>query len=362
MNNFQFIKVCSESPYERGVQYGSQAKSKIIDGVVKYKKLFLETTGKSWEHLQGYIESYSKFIEKNAPDLLTEASGIANGAGVHLNEIMLLNCRYEITKFSSNAASTHECTTGALLSDTTRNNNIFMIKNWDYKPGIVENIVVIHIDECNGTQILGVAEAGQLIRDGINNHGVGIVNNNLKSIYDTELPGMPSTFLRRSILSCNSYDNALKKSISTKRTVSVNMMLVSDEDKAVDIEAYPEGCDFVKPINGIITHANHFTINPEINAKKSDDFMRDTRLRYLLGKKYKYIELETIKTALQDHEFYPLSLCGHDEPVHEDPMKGRTTVASMIFDLTEKKLYVSKGCPCTNAYNEYSLFQSDCDV
>ncbi|AWV25831.1 acyl-CoA--6-aminopenicillanic acid acyltransferase [Citrobacter youngae] len=355
MSDFQFIKICSISPYERGVQYGEQAKDKIIDGVGKYKKLFLETTGKSWGQLQQYINTYCEFIAKQTPELLEEASGVASGAGVDLNDIMLLNCRYEITKFSSNVASTHECTTGALLSESTENNNIFMIKNWDYKPGIVDNIVIIHIDECNGTQILGVAEAGQLIRDGINNHGVGLVNNNLKSIYDTEMPGIPSTFLRRRILSCVSYDDALIKVTSTKRTVSVNMLLVSDGDEAVDIEAYPDGCDYVKPINGIVTHANHFTVNPEINAKKSDDFMRDTRLRYLLGKNYKNIGFENIKEALSDHEFYPFSLCGHDDPKHKDPMKGRTTVASMIFNLTDKKLYVSKGCPCTNSYNEYSL-------
>ena len=355
MSKIQYIKIKSNDPKTRGIQYGEQAEEKIVRGIKNYEKLFKETMSLSWEDIINNSKYYIEYLEKEMPEYLDEAKGIAHGANVSLEEIILLNCRYELTKFSSSNSSTHECTTGAILSEASKDNDIFMIKNWDYKPGIVDNIVVLHIDNGDGTSILGTAEAGQLIRDGINNHGVGLANNNLKSKFDTPDIAIPSTFLRRKVLDAKSYDEALDIITTADRKVSINMMVVSSEDKAIDVEATPNQNDFVKPINGILTHANHFVINPDISAKYSSDFMRDTRLRYLLGKFYKNIDQFIIEEALKDHEFFPYSLCGHDSPKQENPMLGRMTVASMIFNLSKESLSVCIGNPCEGTFETFYL-------
>ena len=44
--------------------------------------------------------------------------------------------------------------------------------------------MIIHITQPDGTRIMGLTEAGQVIRGGMNSHGLGSVSNHLQSIYD----------------------------------------------------------------------------------------------------------------------------------------------------------------------------------
>ena len=111
MRSFQLIKVNKATPYERGIQYGEQAKEKIQAGIEDYMEFFAQTDNMSWAEIRESAISYIPLIKKVMPEIFLEAKGIAVGAGVDLDDIMVLNCRYEITKFNSN----NECTTCVVL-------------------------------------------------------------------------------------------------------------------------------------------------------------------------------------------------------------------------------------------------------
>ena len=87
--------------------------------------------------------------------------------------------------------------------------------------------MIVHIDEMNGMRIMGLAEAGQVIRNGFNTYGIGLCANNLQSIYDSRGVGIPVTILRRKVLSCKTYDEAKELLKNAKRSVSCNFMLAS---------------------------------------------------------------------------------------------------------------------------------------
>ncbi len=90
-----------------------------------------------------------------------------------MDELMVLNCRYEISKFPKPA----ECTTAVVLPEASAHGGTYLIKNWDYKQAVMDNIVILHIEQKDGTRILGLAEAGQMLREGFNSHGIGLCNN-----------------------------------------------------------------------------------------------------------------------------------------------------------------------------------------
>ena len=73
--------------------------------------------------------AYLPDIKQMMPEVLEEAYGIADGAGVSIEDLMVLNCRYEITKFPK----TPECTTAAILPEATASHTTYLVKNWDYK-------------------------------------------------------------------------------------------------------------------------------------------------------------------------------------------------------------------------------------
>lgn len=349
MKNFQLVKIKADTPYERGLQYGKQAKGEIINGIEGYRELFAQTSTKSWEEIQEYADAYIPLIEESMPETLMEAKGIADGAGVSFREIMVLNCRYEITKFPI----MKECTTCAIMPEASAGGKTILVKNWDYRTGIIDNIVILHIEDENGMRIIGVAEAGQLIREGFNSYGVGLFNNSLQSIYDNEKAGIPVTFLRRRVLSCRSFEEAKDILLKSKRNVSNNMLLASKNGKAIDIEAYPGGSNLIEPINGIVTHANHFTLNPELNALEGSP--RGDRLRELLMEKHGDITVDYIKKCMCDHENYPKAICRHPSDVSIPLSRRGITVASLIIDFNEAVIHICAGPPCEGEYIEYKL-------
>ncbi len=349
MKAFQLIKVKAKTPYERGLQYGEQAKDKINNGIEGYKELFAQTSNKSWEQIKDYANSYIPLIEESMPDILLEARGIAAGAKVDISEIMVLNCRYEITKFPS----MKECTTCAVLPEAAEGGKTLLVKNWDYRAGIIDNIVILHIEDDDGGRIIGVGEAGQLIREGFNSYGIGLFNNSLQSIYDNEKVGIPVTFIRRKVLSCKTFEEAKDILLTAKRNVSNNMLLASKDGRAVDIEACPNGADIINPVKGIVTHANHFVTNSKLNAL--EDSPRGDRLRELLMEKHGSITVEYIKRCMSDHENYPKAICRHPSNVSLPLPRRDITVASLIVDFNESVIHICSGPPCEGEYITYQL-------
>ncbi|HQA47651.1 MAG TPA: C45 family autoproteolytic acyltransferase/hydrolase [Bacillota bacterium] len=349
MRTFQLVEVNAATPFERGLQYGRQAKEKIRAGIEDYKLLFAQTSDKNWNQIKEYAVSYIQLIERTMPEILEEAKGIASGAEVDMAEIMVLNCRYEITKFPKD----DECTTCAVLPEASHENKTYLVKNWDLRAGIIDNIVIVHIEEPDGTRIIGLTEAGQLIREGFNSHGVGLCNNSLKSIYDSKGLGIPVTFLRRKVLTSRTIDEAKGLLLNAQRSVSNNMLLVSKEGRAVDIEAFPKGADLIHPTDGLITHANHFVVNQELNAL--DISPRDTRLKSLLLEKHGSITIEYIKECMCDHKNYPEAICRHPADVSLPLARRSITVAGIIVDFEQEIMHICAGPPCEGEYIGYKL-------
>ena len=351
-DTFQLVKVKADTPLERGRQYGLQAKDKIQAGVENYQRYFEDKQGYTWQETKDYASAYIPVIQKRMPEILEEARGIAEGAGISLEELMVLNTRYELTQYPSKLP---ECTTAAVLPEASGEGCTYLIKNWDYRPGVLDKIVLVELEDENGVKIIGLTEAGQLIREGFNSNGVGLCNNMIQSIYDKAGAGIPVTFLRRRVLASRNFEEAYGWLVHSERCVSNNMLLVDGRlGRAVDLEAYPGGSDHIWPKNGIIVHANHFVVNPCIDALKDRPKNRDNRLEYLLRLKEGAIDISYIQECMKDHEYYPVAICNHSID-KEDPMKGLMTVASLIVDFKNNAAYVCKGNPCQADYTKYEL-------
>ncbi|OAQ75935.1 peptidase C45 acyl-coenzyme A:6-aminopenicillanic acid acyl-transferase [Purpureocillium lilacinum] len=93
--NYQHV-VVRGPPYERGLSHGQQAREKILASLEHYSQ-----PGKllPWDMCQRIIhEVYIPGVEKFFPEALPEMQGIADGAGVDLEKIVLLNARYDLAR------------------------------------------------------------------------------------------------------------------------------------------------------------------------------------------------------------------------------------------------------------------------
>ena len=362
MDTFQLITIKSPEPFIRGLQYGQQAEALIHLGIEGYQRHFSKALDLTWKDITEKSRLYLDLLEREFPEELEEARGIAEGSSVPLEDILALNCRYEILKYRP-----HECTTGAILPVVSADRcSTFLIQNWDYRPWVERHAVVVSIDDEKGTHIVGVTEAGQLVRNGMNSWGVGLCANNLTSVFDTGDVGAPVTFVRRKALNSRSFSQLCSTVRSSRRGVSCNFMLASSDGKAVDLEATPGGVFEVAPSRGLVTHANHMVAGAPYCTNQGTKF-RDQILRRVLEKMEGQIDLPAIQAALRDHETFPgapdtypeasciEAVCSHVPHGSYDEDKVWKTISSSIYHLNAGKAYICKGCPCEGTYVPYEV-------
>ena len=66
------------------------------------------------------------------------------------------------------------------------------------------------------------------------------------------------------------------------------------------------------------------------------------------------LSVAEIQDILKDHENEPQSLCRHGDDALPDSQHTITKTA-MIMDLSEKKIWVTNGQPCTTEFEEFSF-------
>lgn len=98
------------SPGERGRCHGEQARERVHRSATTYRWLLGALTGLGWHELRDragpYLEAVADFDEA----LLHELEGLAAGARLGLDEVMLLNARSEVMA-AAGADGVGECTT-----------------------------------------------------------------------------------------------------------------------------------------------------------------------------------------------------------------------------------------------------------
>lgn len=355
--SFRVIDISGVTPFERGEQHGKGARQLIERGIRSYQESFEKDQHVSWDKVRAKAMRYVDFLAKDYGDLLDEIRGIGNGAGVDFEDMMVLNTRYELLKFPI-----QECTTYAVMPEASADRHVYLGMNWDNVRWMENSSVLLRVDEQNGMKYFCMTEAGQLIRHGFNNFGIGLVTNNLLSTGDRDEVGVPTNFMRRRILTSKTLEEAVESVNRAARAVSCNLMIGSACGEAADLEVNPAVPIERKPREGILTHANHFTVHREICRGKGANF-RDVRLYSLLERRKGEITPEYIMECLRDHyRADPSSheaICKHEPQNGEsggiDPAKASVTIASQIYDLTEKKAWICKGNPCENGYEEYKL-------
>jgi isopenicillin-N N-acyltransferase-like protein len=64
--------------------------------------------------------------------------------------------------------------------------------------------------------------------------------------------------------------------------------------------------------------------------------------------------LEDFRALLADHADYPHGICCHPDP-DEHPLEQGATIASVLMDLTARRLWLAAGNPCQTPYAELDL-------
>jgi isopenicillin-N N-acyltransferase-like protein len=350
----------SGSPYERGRQYGAQARRRVRRSIEAYAETFQYYAGWDWARSRAEAMRFVPAVEDFAPSQVDELRGLAAGAEVDLADVMAVNVRTEVMYSSRvrNALALHvpdECSSFACAAP---DRHVVVGQNWDWSPFALDTLIMLRAEPDDGPAYVTVVEAGLLAKFGVNSSGLALMTNALGSTEDVGDVGVPYHMLLRALIECADVDEAVKRIDGSVRASSANYLLADASGAVVDVEARPGDGARLHRLDrdgrGVLLHTNHF-VSSDFDAVDYKDLVETTtdfrleRFTDIVRVADDVSDLALYEHALTDHENAPASVCRHPDESLPGPERSMTVAAALV-DLTDRRLMVSQGPPCERGF------------
>jgi isopenicillin-N N-acyltransferase-like protein len=356
------------TPGECGAAYGAAAAGLIATNVDLYLRRFRDEAGLTIDAVRTAGDGFRRATATHHPRVAQMLDGVAEGAGVGVGEIYALNARTELIYGAGPEGADGGCTAVGVLGTHTASGHLLLGQNWDWHPDQREAMVLLVTHDERGLAVLALAEAGMLAKAGLNSAGVGVCVNMLGCDRDGlpsggDAPGVPYHVLLRAVLESDSLSWALRAACRSPRNASINLLLGQADDtggELIDLELAPGEAGWLHPMDGLVTHANHFETTLPVHDSAKDlggsSLFRSARARRLLGPAAaagKVVE-DDVAEVFRDHASFPLSICRHVDE-RDAPRDRSETVYSVLLDLHERRFGLAAGPPCAHEYTWLDL-------
>jgi len=299
----------------------------------KYEWLAGVTFAAAEERAQGLLP----YAQRALPQYVEELRGMAEGAGVPLAKLVVLNCGEELMC---------HCTSVAL----TTGGRTVLAHNEDWIDDDIENMVVFDVTCPDGTRFLSLSGAAYLAGCGINSHGLALGGN---SVYATdERPGVPNSFVLRWKLEARTRDEVDARSTLAGRARGSNHLTARVGGQVWDVETSSTKHAAIDADGGWLAHTNHYLSASLADVEGSTS--AGTRLRLARARAIVTQGLADgddgfaiAARVLRDHENPPTSICCHTVPGEVDPAP---TTGGFICEVEERRMHVCAGPPCENPF------------
>ena len=350
--------VLSGGPHERGRTHGEEFAAETEHNVEVYFDRFAYH-GADESTVREQAAEFTTFIEDENPTYFREMEGVAEGSSVPIEEIAMLNARWEVmySALADEAEEVDGCTGFGIQQEVTADGNAYMGQNWDWIPPI--ETFVMDLRQADGPNMVMMTEAGIVGgKIGVNEHGIGMTCNVMISDSDGENPYRKPMHVRfREAMNAKRLDKAISPLITGDRAVSANVILGHAAGEFIDLELAPEHVNYLYPEQGILTHTNHFEgggVESQFETLLPDTLCRAPRLRRLLERESGQIDVETLQQGLRDHFGKPASICRHPDQ-ELDERERLQTDGSYVIDLENRSLHATNGPPCERSYAEFTV-------
>jgi isopenicillin-N N-acyltransferase-like protein len=285
-----------------------------------------------------------------APHMLVELDGMAHASGVGIERLMLLQIRNQLQPDAGGGCTSFAV--GGVAGGSVTG------QNWDNDSALDPFSVVLTRRPEDAPAFLSITQAGLIAYLGVNDAGLGLCMNTLPA--PARPFGVPHYFTVRGVYEARSLDGAVQAIRRAQRAIPANLMLATPEGPA-DLEVTVNDVHVLRESDagpGVVTHTNH-CVHPDL-VQINDSFPeliesgpRKCRIDELLAAAPRPIPRATLEAILRDHQDHPRSICRHP---NDHPTTGFwSSVWSLLIDAEECRLHLSRGNPCEQPYETYSL-------
>lgn len=344
------------SHYEMGRQIGEEQRDKVVKMLVSYRQMLAsaeEELGLDWDRAILHSRKYQPFIEEFLPQYLDEVRGIADGAGVDFDDLLVLN---SIEALTSDALHL-KCTSIAAAGEVTADGTVLIGHNEDWLPEDQELQFLVHAVPDDEPPFLAMTYGGLLPNIGFNAAGIAQA---CDSVYPNDARlGVPRIFVSRKVLSAQTISDAIRATLLRRRAAGYNHLIADSHGEIYNVEVSATAFDAIYAQEGYAVHCNNYLSPLMLEYEDHTEDLIGTRVRVnrarrLMQQRLGRLTIRDFKEILSDHVNYPNSICGHEDP-SDPPMDRSRTICSLIMDLQERIMWYCYGPPCSGEYVPYRL-------
>ena len=323
-NGIYSIEV-SGTPYEMGMQHGRWLRDQIRQSVADYKANIVALYGqKDANRIFDWVLNKADFrssIEMHIPHVLEELRGIADGAELSFDDVLLSNMFEEVYDaaplmlgLGGIGSPAQGCTSFTALSGGRR----FAGQNMDFSCNLRGKQALIRY-KAPEKQMLLYGFVGQVGGIGVNQKGLSVFVNTLPQGAARESDGLGSAFICRMLLEQSSAADALEK-LTTVHRFSGNNFVITDHHTGMVVE-----CDADQAIPRVQTEETRAVV--ATNHALHLNFRRDIPGLFTDGEPIR----STIFLSIERMEFAQRMLHAAGDNLKVDDLKVLLTVTPVNF-------------------------------
>jgi len=341
---------------EMGQQIGEAARKQVQHSVDNAHVLIdqsYNTLELTWAGANIQARKYLPFAEERYPKYVDEMRGMAEGAGVSFDDLMVVNAMEAVTM---DALHLTRCTSFAVNEQRTADGHVLLAHNEDWIPEDENDVYVISAKPNDEPPFLAMTYGGLLPNVGFNAYGIAQA---IDSVYPNDSRiGIPRLVVARAVLASRRISGALGRTLVSHRAAGYNHLIAHESGEMYSVEVSARRFDILHGTDGYITHTNHYLSPTMKEIEKDPEELISSRVRYFranrLLRENSTHTIKTLQSIQKDHVNLPNSICNHNI-AGIDPMDRESTITAFVIDLTAREMHIAWGNPCQNIYHTYHL-------
>lgn len=374
MSKLRVLRI-SGAPYELGYAHGKAYAAEIAALTEERLRLATDpfwTGGRAatLDEVMALGRACLRAHEQYAPELVEEVRGMADAAGLGLNELVIMNGFTDFVDVVANdseaarlAVRTERlmddeggCTAFVVDPDATADGRGYIGQTWDMHTSATPHVILLDLRPEAGPAALTFTLTGCVGMIGLNEAGVAVTINNLLGADGR--PGVHWPFVVRQMLAQRTVDAALQALLDAPLSGAHNYGVMGPDAQGewcgYNVEATASR-SHVTRASGALAHTNHCLIPSlqEAERPRKALSLESTCTRLEQADRYfnqfaGHIAVETIMAMTRYHEEGAMSICAHARPGYDVESSG-----ACIMSPQTREMWAVWGQPCQNDYERF---------
>jgi len=332
------VVITGKTPHDRGVAYGKQFKGDIQKFLQdEVYSAFIDKPSSKAEMLE-YAAACGKVTQEVCPMVAAELAGIAEGAGLSFEEIVLLHAHEEIYHRSKLPEAKHgHCTAVAASPVDTGDGHTYVGQTWDWMTRLAGVSSAIEWRRDEAPSVIGYSYPGLPAGAGLNSKGIALCWTSAalkQSGKQSPRIGVPAYALIEHLLAQNDIESVIREAQRDKHAGWFTFVMADGEGNLVNIEGSPDGVEIQRSSQHL--GRADYGIAKMTGAKPGEPAKthpRGDQMNKLLDQTAGKNDRSMIEAYFTQPNY---GILGWKSPKNK-------SIDVMIFDTTARKAYLTRG-------------------